>query len=138
MCLAIAGCNKQSRNIENTQTKEAVTCDTGEDKCSVTCKSGCCLAIYWPDTKECSTSCDCDKLQQSIDKTAIDLNKDTRVSITAKNVKLSRIALALNNIKGHQIYVPAGKEDSVISVSIKNISLTKAVESFGLRILPAN
>ena len=137
-CITIAGCDKQSKNIESTQTKETVTCDTGEAKCSVTCKSGCCLAIYWPDTKECSTSCDCAKPQQSSAKIAIDLKKDTRVSITAKNVKLSQIALALDNIKGHRIFISADKQDTVISVAIKNITLQKAVESFGLRILPAD
>lgn len=128
VCITMASCNTQTVNI----TKETVVCDTGENNCSVTCASGCCLAIYWPDTNECSKSCDCDKLRNIKKSTAID--KNAKITIVAKNVKLSQIAAALDNIKGYQILVPANKMATPVSISIKNVSLSRALKSLNLHL----
>lgn len=132
----VAACGqKPAEKPELKKTKETIVCDTEENNCSVTCESGCCLAIYWPDTGECDTSCDCKKFPPVLGKNA-GLKNTSKVTVTAKNVELSRLALALDRVKGHKVYVPADKSGKRVSVSMKNVSLEKTLKSMGLVSLP--
>ncbi|GEM_PF-5337316 len=132
--LSVYGC-KKINDSANKQVKETVTCDTEVNNCSITCEGEWCLAIYWPDTGDCTAVCDSNKLKQMKIKTSITLKKTTKIYIAAKNVKLSQIALALDNIKGSKIFIPADKADTPISIAIKNVPLQKAFNSLGLKIL---
>lgn len=99
--------------------------------CSVQCEgSGSCACLYGRDENTCT--CVCGPLQvlpAQRPKTV-----DSMVDICVKNAELSMVAEFLSRVCEAELFIPAARATTKISLRVKKASLGSVIEQLGLRI----
>jgi hypothetical protein len=119
------------KNREIFEINKSSSCNTGVDKCSIAQKNGSCLALYLIEKKECFTEYESEKIVPY----AKQLDVDEKINFSVKNIKLSKIAFLFDSIKGNKISVPPEKQETDVSISVKDTSIKKLLESLGLTVI---